>query len=112
MYSALKLNKQGDSVQPCRTPFPVLNQSVVPWTDCLPRATARNQPLVPLLLVTQVEPGLLESGPEDSRSQWGGEKVHSQFPTPCPAVFLPDLETSPIPGDGEGEQRKVVISLS
>ena len=29
MYSAYKLNKQGDSVQPC-TPFPVLNPSVVP----------------------------------------------------------------------------------
>ena len=30
MYSACKLNKQGDSIQPWRTPFPIWNQSVVP----------------------------------------------------------------------------------
>ena len=30
MYSACKLNKQGDNIQPCRTPFPLLNQSIVP----------------------------------------------------------------------------------
>ena len=30
MYSAYKLNKQGDNIQPCCIPFPVLNQSVVP----------------------------------------------------------------------------------
>ena len=30
MYSAYKLNKQGDSIQPCCTPFPSLNKSVVP----------------------------------------------------------------------------------
>ena len=30
MYSAYKLNKQGDNVQPCCAPFPILNQSVVP----------------------------------------------------------------------------------
>ena len=30
MYSAWKLNKQGDNTQPCHTPFPVWNQSVVP----------------------------------------------------------------------------------
>ena len=29
MYSAYKLNKQGDSIQPWRTPFPIWNQSVV-----------------------------------------------------------------------------------
>ena len=28
MYSAYELNKQGDNIQPRRTPFPVLNQSV------------------------------------------------------------------------------------
>ena len=31
MYSAYKLNKQGDNMQPCLTPFPILNQSVVPF---------------------------------------------------------------------------------
>ena len=29
--SAYKLNKQGDSIQPWRTPFPIWNQSVGPW---------------------------------------------------------------------------------
>ena len=30
MYSAYKLNKQGDDIQLRRTPFPIWNQSVVP----------------------------------------------------------------------------------
>ena len=30
MYSAYKLNKQGDNIQPWRTPFPIWNQSVGP----------------------------------------------------------------------------------
>ena len=30
MYSAYKLKKQGDNIQPWRTPFPIWNQSVVP----------------------------------------------------------------------------------
>ena len=30
MYSAYKLNKQDDNIQPWRTPFPILNQSIVP----------------------------------------------------------------------------------
>jgi len=30
LYDAYKLNKQGDNVQPWRTPFPIWNQSVVP----------------------------------------------------------------------------------
>ena len=30
MYSAYKLNKQGDNIQPCCIPFPVLNQSIFP----------------------------------------------------------------------------------
>ena len=30
MYSEYKLNKQGDNIQPGRTPFPIWNQSVVP----------------------------------------------------------------------------------
>ena len=29
IFSAYKLNKQGDSKQPCRTPFSILNKSVV-----------------------------------------------------------------------------------
>ena len=31
MYSAYKLNKQGDNIQPWHTPFPILNQSIVPY---------------------------------------------------------------------------------
>ena len=34
VYSAYNLNKQGDNIQPCCTPFPILNQSVIP---CLVR---------------------------------------------------------------------------
>ena len=30
MYSAYKLNKQGDNIQPWRTPFPIWNKCVVP----------------------------------------------------------------------------------
>ena len=30
IYSACKLNKQGDNIQPSPTPFPIWNQSVVP----------------------------------------------------------------------------------
>ena len=30
MYSAYKLNKQDDNIQPWRTPFPIWNQSVIP----------------------------------------------------------------------------------
>ena len=30
MYSAYKLNKQGDNIQPWHTPLPIWNQSVVP----------------------------------------------------------------------------------
>ena len=30
MYSAYKLNEQGDNIQPWRTPFPIWNQSIVP----------------------------------------------------------------------------------
>ena len=30
MYSAYKLNKQGDNIQPWRTPFPIWNQFAVP----------------------------------------------------------------------------------
>ena len=36
MYSAYKLNKQGDYTQPWRTPFPILNQFVDPIDCSLP----------------------------------------------------------------------------
>ena len=31
MYSAYKLNKQGDNIQPWHIPFPILNQFIVPF---------------------------------------------------------------------------------
>ena len=31
MYSDYKLNRQGDNIQPWRTPFPIWSQSVVPY---------------------------------------------------------------------------------
>ena len=31
MYSAFKLTKQGDNIQPCRNPFPILNLSIVSY---------------------------------------------------------------------------------
>ena len=30
VYSQNKVNKQGDNIQPCHTPFPIMNQSVAP----------------------------------------------------------------------------------
>ena len=33
MYSAHKLNKQSDNIQLWHTPFPILNQSIVPCPD-------------------------------------------------------------------------------
>ena len=34
MNSVYKLNKQGDSIQPWHTAFPIWNQSIVPCTNC------------------------------------------------------------------------------
>ena len=31
MYSVYKLNKQGDNIQPCHTPFPIWNEFIVPY---------------------------------------------------------------------------------
>ena len=40
MYSAYKLNKQGDNIQPWRTAFPIWNQSVVPCSCCIQGLTS------------------------------------------------------------------------
>ena len=34
MYSAYKLNKQDDHIQPCHTPFPILSQSIALSNCC------------------------------------------------------------------------------
>ena len=44
MYSAYKLNKRGDNIQPWHTPFPIWNQSVVP---CLGTFHSKSQPSKP-----------------------------------------------------------------
>ena len=36
MYSANKLNRQGDNIQPWHTPFPIWNQSIVPCSVLTP----------------------------------------------------------------------------
>ena len=48
MYSAYKLNKQGDNIQSWHTPFPIWNQSVVPC------------PVLTVALITYLEPDILE----------------------------------------------------
>ena len=52
MYSAYKLNKEGDNIQPGRIPFPIWNQFVVP---CLVKLL-----LLDLLLKRQVRKQQLE----------------------------------------------------
>ena len=42
MHSAYKLNKQGDNIQPWRTPFPIWNQSLLSTKTCL-RVLQRNR---------------------------------------------------------------------
>ena len=63
MYCAYKLNKQGDSIQPWRTPFPIWNQSVVPR---------------PVLLLPDLHTGF-------SRGRLGGLEIPSleEFSTVC-----------------------------
>jgi hypothetical protein len=34
MYSLCRLNRPGDKMQPCLTPFWIWNHSVVPWSNC------------------------------------------------------------------------------
>ena len=55
MCSAYRLNRQGDSRQPCHTPFSVLNQSVVPYrgltvASWLAHRFLRTQVVIRLLL--------------------------------------------------------------
>ena len=47
MYSAYKLNKQADNIQPCHNTFPILNQSIR---------------LCPVLLLIDLNTGSQETG--------------------------------------------------
>ena len=64
MYSAYKLNKQGDNIQPWYTPFPIWNQSAVPY--------------LVLLLLLDLHTHFWEG-------RWGGLVFPSleKFPTVC-----------------------------
>ena len=43
MYTAYRLNKQGDNIQPCYTPFPILNQSTVASVVSIMHMIRRNE---------------------------------------------------------------------
>ena len=43
MYTACRLNKQGDNIQPCYTPFPILNQSSVANVVSIMRMIRRHE---------------------------------------------------------------------
>ena len=90
MYSAYKLNKQGDNIQPSCTPFPIWNQSVVPC----PVLTIASWPAY-RFLKRQVRwsgglvcPSLSEfstvcGGPHSQRpyhSQWSRSRFFFEFP--------------------------------
>ena len=58
MYSACKLNKQGDNIQSWHTPFPIWNQTVVPCPiPCppLPKSYTLSFPLASLLQFLRAE---------------------------------------------------------
>ena len=64
MYSAYKLNKQGDNIQPWCTPFPIWNQSVVPC----PVVTIASLPAYRFL---------------KRQVKWSGIPISSEFSTVC-----------------------------
>ena len=81
MYSAYKLNKQGDNIQPWRTPFPIWNQCVVPCPG-LPdlyigfsRGFLRNdaETEAPVLWPPHAQSWLIGKD-FDAGSDWGQEK--------------------------------------
>ena len=73
MYSAYKLNKQGDNIQPWHTPFPILNQSVVP---CLVLTLYSQQKQDWELTVAQIMNSLLQSSDLSWRKE-GKPRGHS-----------------------------------
>ena len=64
MYSAYKLNKQGDNIQPWHTPFPIWNQSVVPC----PVLTVASWPVFRFL---------------KRQVRWSGIPISQNFPVYC-----------------------------
>ena len=43
MYSAYKLNEQGDNIQPWRTPLPINSYFKIKWTNCINQKTYSDQ---------------------------------------------------------------------
>ena len=72
MYSAYKLNKQGDNIQPWCTPFPTWNQSVVPC----PVLTVTSWPVYRFLR---------------REVRWSG--IPEEFPTVCCDLYSQRLHT-------------------
>ena len=84
MYSAYKLNKQGDNIQPWRTPLPIWNQPVVPC----PVLTVASWPAYKFLKRQVRWPGIPISfrifhsflwSTQLDFTNWVGLKVHSDF---------------------------------
>ena len=61
IYSAYKLNKQGNNIQPLHTPFPIWNQSVVPF----PVLTVASWPICRFLR---------------RQVRWSGTPISTNFP--------------------------------
>ena len=55
IYSAYKLNKQGDNIQLWRTPFPIWIQSVVPYADDTTLMAESEEELKSLLMKVKEE---------------------------------------------------------
>ena len=114
MYSAYKLNKQGDNIQPWHTPLPICNQSVVPCPICcfltyiqISRGRSgglifpsQNFPLAETLL-TLWDSRSLKAGLFPWRGGLGGKPVWVSF-SPCSSASAclptpnPKLVTVPV----------------
>ena len=89
IYSVYKLNKQSDNKQPCHTPSPILNQSVVPFrvltvASWLTYSFLRRQVRWPGLRVSH---SLLGSTQRLYYSQWNRGRCFSE-------ILLPSLWSS------------------
>ena len=85
MYSAYKLNKQGDNIQPWYTPFPIWNLSAVPC----PFLTVASWPAYRFLR-RQVKKQQLEPDMEQQTgSRLGKEEYQGCILSPCLYVSTP-----------------------
>ena len=82
MYSAYKLNKQGDNIQPCRTPFPILNQFLAPCS-VLTVVSWPAYKWVDGLVLTQEKPG-----PSSPKPTGVFKQITEQIPRIWKALIL------------------------